>query len=60
MKSVCILVAAFLMLASLPANATVFPYQTLKRELAAKFPHDKSKYQAAKAPFIRTVLAGLP
>ncbi len=33
-------------------------YQALKRELAAKFPYDKSAYQAAKAPFIQEVPAG--
>lgn len=35
-------------------------YQALKSELAATYSHDKTEYQSAKAPFIRSVLAGLP
>lgn len=34
-------------------------YQKLKLGLAARFALDKSAYQAAKAPFIRSALAGL-
>ena len=34
-------------------------YHSLKMELAARFPHDKSSYTAAKAPFIRSALESL-
>jgi GrpB-like predicted nucleotidyltransferase (UPF0157 family) len=34
-------------------------YQALKVELAAQFPHDKTSYTQAKAPFVRSVLASI-
>lgn len=34
-------------------------YHSLKIELAARFPNDKSSYAAAKAPFIRSALTSL-
>ena len=40
-------------------NVLLSGYQTLKMELAERFPHDKASYTAGKAPFIRSALASL-